>query len=63
MGEGWREYWARYVDGCLVSAATEKQCRHRQRMLTIAIRFLGKEVSSKIDRTVKEVREYSGDGV
>ena len=28
MGEGWREYWAQYVDDCLVFATTEEQCRH-----------------------------------
>ena len=54
MGENWREYWAQYADDCLVFTATEEQCRHRQRMLTIAFRVLGKEVLSKIDRTFRK---------
>jgi hypothetical protein len=60
MGESWRDYWAQYVDDCLVFSATEEQCRHRQRMLTIALRVLGKEVSSKIDRTIRTSGKIAG---
>ena len=60
LGEGWREYWAHYVEDCLVFAATEEQCRHRQRMLTVALKVLGKEVSSKIDRTNKKSGKIAG---
>ena len=48
------------MDDCLVFAATEEQCRHRQRMLTVAPRVLGKEVSSKIDRTIKRSGKTAG---
>ena len=60
MGEGWREYWAQYVDGCLVFAATEEQCTHKQRMLTIALRGLEKEVSNKNDRTISKSGKIAG---
>ena len=45
---------------CPVFAATEEQCRHRQRMLTVALRVLGKEVSSKIDRTIRRSGKIAG---
>ena len=60
MREGWSEYWAQYVDGCLVFATTEAQCRHRQRMLTVALKVLGKEASSKIDRAIKKSGKIAG---
>ena len=48
MGENWREYWAQYVDDCLVFAATKEQCRHRQRMLTVALKVLGRRYQARL---------------
>jgi hypothetical protein len=60
FGEEWREYWAMYVDDCMPFGATEQQCKHRQRFLTAALKVLGKKVSAKVDRTVRQEGHIAG---
>ena len=55
LGQEWRDYWAQYVDDCMPYGYTREQCEARKRMLTVALRVMGKEVSSRVDR---EVHEY-----
>jgi site-specific DNA-cytosine methylase len=52
--EEWHQWWVVYVDDVLTYGRTEQQTKVRQRMLSMALRLLGKTVSSKIDRTVKQ---------
>ena len=48
------------MDAWLVFTAAEEQCMHRQRMLTIALRVLGKEVPSKTNRTIRNSGKIAG---
>ena len=60
LGESWRDYWAQYVDDCMPIGATREQCGNRQRILSACLRVLGKEVSSKIDRTISTEGRIAG---
>ena len=60
LGESWRDYWAQYVDDCMPYGATREQCRNRQRILSACLRVLGKEVSSKVDRTISTEGRIAG---
>jgi hypothetical protein len=60
LGESWRDYWAQYVDDCMPFGATREQCGNRQRILSACLRVLGKEVSSKIDRTISTEGRIAG---
>ena len=54
LGEDWQQYWALYVDDALIHGQTRWHCEQRQRLFRNCMAALGKELSTKGDRTVKE---------
>ena len=60
LGESWRDYWTQYVDDCMPFGATREQCGNRRRILSACLRVLGKEVSSKICRTISTEGRIAG---
>jgi hypothetical protein len=54
LGEDWQQYWALYVDDALIHGQTRLHCEQRQRLFRNCMAALGKELSTKGDRTVKE---------
>ena len=48
------------VDDGMCFAETRERCGHRQRILTVALRVLGKKVSDKVNRTISEVGHIAG---
>ena len=60
FGQEWTDYWVCYVDDCLRWGYTHEQCSGRSRLLTAALKVMGKEVSEKVDRSVKEHGTVAG---
>ena len=60
FGREWRDWWVCCVDDCLCWGYTREQCTARSRLLTVALRMTGKEVSEKVDRSVKEHGTVAG---
>ena len=48
------------MDDVLGHGVTESQAKHRQRMAGTALRLLGKRMSEKLDRTVRQVGDIAG---
>ena len=54
MGEEWQKMWAVYVDDVLIHGQTRWHCEQRQEIFRQCMEALGKKLSEKGDRTVKE---------
>ena len=54
LDEEWRKMWAVYVDDVLINGQTKWHCEQRQEILKQCMHALGKKLSTKGDRTVKE---------
>jgi hypothetical protein len=60
FGESWRGWWSIYVDDILVHGSTYAHCALRQRLIQNALRALGKELSAKCDRSIREYGKIVG---
>ena len=60
FGEMWREMAAIYVDDLLIHGQTREHCEMRQRLMQNALEALGKALSTKCDRTVKNYGQIVG---
>ena len=58
--EDWHRWMALFVDDVLGHGVTEAQAKLRQRMIGTALRLLGKRLSEKLDRTVKQIGDIAG---
>ena len=48
------------MDDCLTWGYTHEHCAGRSKLLTVALKVMGKEVSGKVDRSVKEQGTVAG---
>ena len=58
--EDWHRWIALFVDDVLGHGVTKAQARLRQRMLGTALKLLGKRMSEKLDRTVRQIGDIAG---
>ena len=54
LGEEWRKLWSIYVDDAMITGTTEKHCQMRQALFRNVMKVLGKKLSTKGDREVKQ---------
>ena len=54
LGEEWRKLWSIYVDDAMITGTTEKHCQMRQALFRNVMKVLGKKLSPKGDREVKQ---------
>ena len=54
MDEEWTKMWAVYVDAAIIHGQTKWHCEQRQVIFRQCMKALGKRLSEKGDRTVKE---------